>query len=830
MPYATPSNSPTATLSPSSPAPARPGHRRSRSSFSDERGPGAFAPLGALPRRKPTAKKAVFHFNVDDDSPPEHEPPPPQPTQLQGSLTPSPLASLKLAREAGRFSPSQLPPSYIDLSPLSYPSASVPFPTQSPIPSPSLQPPQNNLFGPSGSYSSSGSSSSLPRTPSTPIILSNGRPLKSSLKSSSSTPSVAGDFQHRTKHLRAQSAPSTPNVNKNVHFAGEEDGEPLTSVRVYKRTGKPASLNKPPGEETETETEAENGPSSGLSSYPFPSFGGSSAPSSSQHILHEIDPSPSVTSPVPQPHPIASSNVFLENITLPRTRPPTLRGTVLVRNVAFEKLVAVRFTLDEWTTTSEVLCKHVVSLPGLPPPFPKEKQHAQDLATRIIHGVVDEGSETSWDRFSFTIRLEDYEHRLTDRTLELVARYSVPWSEPWWDNNQGSNYRIRFRRAAASPLATPTQNTLPTPIDMPNVVSIAGSLGIGKAKNNGASSPSGRMWGADGMGLSQQRTFSAPSSLKYTPTSSLAGIPMVSTPPSPKVAPALVTPATAEAAPPLVRSHSSPYPPSTPLPSSIEGVTPSPTSPVVAEKTGNYIRRRLSLSNYVAPGSGSVSASPTTPTTPAKVEVEKPNETKKVTDNSLVTPPSTPPSQTTDLPSPTRSEKPTRIDIPSPASTATTASIPHGWPSSTSMQPDTPFSPTSTTAPEFASFGTISKSVAGLISPPRSREASEDGGSGEAGRGSPEGASTPAVQTQQNPSVKMMLPSLDLKLTSANEQEDDEDDDEEQEEEELIYPGSSSMGGMSDSTYAAFIQQWCFAQSAPPTPGVHARVGMVGGE
>ena len=408
MPYAPPSPTSSPSTLTNSTTASRPAHRhfRSRSSFSDERGPGAFASLGALPRRRAdSTKKAVFHLNGgDEDSPPEQEQQSsnpqdsPQDSPLHASSPlPSPLTSLKLAR-AGRFSPTTLPPSRIDIPPFADPTASIPFPTQSPLPSPSLHPPHSHLFGHSSSYSSSGSSSSLPRTPSTPIILSNGKPLKSSLKSSSS-PSIAGDFQ-RTKHLRAQSAPSTPNVHKNVHFAGEDDeGSPLTSVRVYKRSGKPASLNKPPGEETETETEAENGPSSGASSYPFPSFGSSSV-SSSQPILHEIDPSFGATSPVPHPHPIPTSNVFLENITLPRTRPPTLRGTVLVRNVAFEKVVAVRFTLDEWTTTSEVLCKHVVSLPGLPPPFPREKKGAVDIATKIMNGMVeDEPNGPTWDRF-----------------------------------------------------------------------------------------------------------------------------------------------------------------------------------------------------------------------------------------------------------------------------------------------------------------------------------------------------------------------------------------------------------------------------------------------
>ena len=44
-------------------------------------------------------------------------------------------------------------------------------------------------------------------------------------------------------------------------------------------------------------------------------------------------------------------------------------GSVLVRNVAYNKTVAIRFTLDDWQTTSEVTAHYVSSLPSLPPPF-----------------------------------------------------------------------------------------------------------------------------------------------------------------------------------------------------------------------------------------------------------------------------------------------------------------------------------------------------------------------------------------------------------------------------------------------------------------------------
>ena len=187
-----------------------------------------------------------------------------------------------------------------------------------------------------------------------------------------------------------------------MHFAEKDSG--LETIRVFNRTGKPASLSKPPGEETETETEAES------SSYPFPVLSTSPiASTASAMLLHEIDNSVERSSPVPKPNPSPYANVFLETLALPRTRPPTLRGTVLVRNIAFEKVVAVRFTLDEWQTTSEVMCKHVVSLPGLPPPFPRPRTLG-DVAGNIATGQpaeVDhkEGSGPAWDRFRYATQI-----------------------------------------------------------------------------------------------------------------------------------------------------------------------------------------------------------------------------------------------------------------------------------------------------------------------------------------------------------------------------------------------------------------------------------------
>ncbi|KAL6307751.1 putative phosphatase regulatory subunit-domain-containing protein [Sparassis latifolia] len=579
MPYSTPHDH-----SPSSSPPRHLfQHRRTRSSgaFSDERGPGAFVSLGSLPR---SHKRAVFHINVPDDDLDDRP---------RSAL--SPRSSLRLSMNAGTFSPSIEPPPRIDIPPPA--PTSVPFPTSSPL-SPTDR---NSPFIPS----SSTSRTSLPRTPSTPVILSNGKPLKPSLKSSSSSPNIQGLAPHRA-HFRAQSAPSTPVGPKNVHFAENDEG--LATVRVFSRSGKPASLSVPPGEETETETEAESS-AQPPSSFPFPSL------SSSEPVIYEIDSAVQRTSPVPAPSPSPYANVHLETLALPRTHPPALRGTVLVRNIAFQKAVAVRFTLDDWQTTSEVLCRHVVSLPSLPPPFPHPRTLG-DVAGSIASGSSPEKEEQlvpTWDRFSFVIRLEDYAYKLGERTLFLAARYNPGSGGEWWDNNAGANFRVAFRRAPAPSSSART---------FEGSLGLAGmGLGMGLAIQAHASPTH-----------AQQRTFSPPSTLRATPPTGDPGPPSGLT---------LTRPA---APPALARSHSSPFPVATSPPPPSRVVQPEashPSSPVL-----RFVAKRLSLSNYAAPAPVTVIHD----AEPQEQEQERGKEREQGAkiafagvDGEMVTPPLTPP-------------------------------------------------------------------------------------------------------------------------------------------------------------------------------------------
>ncbi|KAG8689339.1 hypothetical protein FRC11_003072, partial [Ceratobasidium sp. 423] len=242
---------------------------------------------------------------------------------------------------------------------------------------------------------------------STPVVRkSNGQPLKPSLKSSLSSPNISSMNEPRRI---AKSAPTTPRV----HF--KELG--LESVVLFDKGARPITVSGEynGADDTETETETETG-----KGFPFPHVSPASgcvrlAPTTSQLAFQ------------PPPH----SHVHLQYLSLPPIRPPRLHGTVLVRNVAFAKSIVVRYTTDNWETASEINATYNSSLPP---------------------GIVPGSIDVPWDKFTFTIKLDDIERSLPDRTLFCVVKYDAHGVGEWWDNNQGQNYRVEFERPESNGL------------------------------------------------------------------------------------------------------------------------------------------------------------------------------------------------------------------------------------------------------------------------------------------------------------------------------------------------------------------------------------------
>ncbi|XP_075289828.1 protein phosphatase 1 regulatory subunit 3E [Opisthocomus hoazin] len=105
-----------------------------------------------------------------------------------------------------------------------------------------------------------------------------------------------------------------------------------------------------------------------------------------------------------------------------RDEPAGLRGAVRVLNLAYEKAVSVRYTLNRWASCAEVPAAYQ---PGGP-----------------ADGLT--------DRFAFLLPLGA---AAAEATLEFAVRYRVAGAE-YWDNNDGANYRLRGR-SRVLPAAVP---------------------------------------------------------------------------------------------------------------------------------------------------------------------------------------------------------------------------------------------------------------------------------------------------------------------------------------------------------------------------------------
>ena len=267
------------------------------------------------------------------------------------------------------------------------------------------------------------------------------KPLKPTLQVGCSS---AGSFG-RGKEISSPIQPSfrknalSSSSRKNVRFKDGDDG--LVSICFFHAKGRPSALLNPDSD-TEPDTESDDESSSSqclvLAKAPAPA-----APP----LLKVTDISP-IPSPDIPPYPY----IYLESLSpLTGARPPLLRGIVRVRNIAFEKRVAARFTIDNWTTVSEVL-------------------------GRYTGPAGAHGDDSTWDRFAFSISLESYAPRprpsarvsraRTDSqshshapTLFLAVRFSVPGVGEWWDNNGGGDFRIVLASAESK---TPGVGPTPT--------------------------------------------------------------------------------------------------------------------------------------------------------------------------------------------------------------------------------------------------------------------------------------------------------------------------------------------------------------------------------
>lgn len=199
----------------------------------------------------------------------------------------------------------------------------------------------------------------------------------------------------RDRQNKPRSEPSTPTCPKYVHFDTQ-----LEHVKHFLSQQRPAAVSRS-GSPVETETEDER------EAFPFPAM------TSAQAGLVQIK-LPNFPTPVNP-----DQDAYLESLEI-QSDGKSLRGVVRVRNLSFEKWVAVRFTLDHWQTVSEVSADHLESMGPMS------------------------------DRFVFNIRLQDLLARIEEKQMSIAIRYTVGGREIW-DNNGGANYRVEFVKRAAPP-------------------------------------------------------------------------------------------------------------------------------------------------------------------------------------------------------------------------------------------------------------------------------------------------------------------------------------------------------------------------------------------
>ncbi|TEA14321.1 Protein phosphatase 1 regulatory subunit 3C [Colletotrichum sidae] len=201
-----------------------------------------------------------------------------------------------------------------------------------------------------------------------------------------------------SSHRRPSSVPGTPTYNKAVHFDSQ-----LEHVRHFLHMERPAAVSagSSPADNYDSDTE-----------FPFEDGrSGSRSPPFEWEIVTANHPT--VDSPIRRSMPARLERVWLS----PDQK--NLVGSVSVANLAFQKSVTCRFTLDYWKTTSEIGAEYSTEI-------------------RPQDGVVGR------DRFNFTIKLSDLAN-LESKTLFFCLRYNVNGQE-FWDNNSGTNFQVDFRK------------------------------------------------------------------------------------------------------------------------------------------------------------------------------------------------------------------------------------------------------------------------------------------------------------------------------------------------------------------------------------------------
>ena len=132
----------------------------------------------------------------------------------------------------------------------------------------------------------------------------------------------------------------------------------------------------------------------------------------------------------------SNRDVILESVKL-NSLGDSLIGFVYAKNIAFEKKIIVKLTYDNWKSFVEV-------------------ENANYISSNHIFKYSETGSNNSYDKFSFIIRLEELKQltHYNNVNIEFCVQYLTNGTS-FWDNNDGKNYKISLVRNQHEKVLTP---------------------------------------------------------------------------------------------------------------------------------------------------------------------------------------------------------------------------------------------------------------------------------------------------------------------------------------------------------------------------------------
>ena len=126
----------------------------------------------------------------------------------------------------------------------------------------------------------------------------------------------------------------------------------------------------------------------------------------------------------------SNNNVILESVKL-NSSGNSLIGFVYVKNITFTKKIIVKLTYDNWNSFIEI-------------------ENANYISSNHIFKYSDSNAN-NYDKFSFIIKLDNLNTFGNNLSLIFCVQYLAN-NISFWDNNNGSNYKIVLRKANSTPV------------------------------------------------------------------------------------------------------------------------------------------------------------------------------------------------------------------------------------------------------------------------------------------------------------------------------------------------------------------------------------------